>query len=167
MRKNILNKIEKLFEPEMILEYFSFLNEKSSFEVEDNHKLIENLGYFQNTNPDWSIYFSQLAPFFETGMLFKGEVLQSMFYQGQTHDCSDAGMKMNLPPSQVFNIYRADTQAFLKKLKLDTFFDTTKMQCHFVRVDSQLSFVLFSKKAELWNKLLLESFQKSLINYSL
>lgn len=167
MRNLIFNKIEKLFEPEMILEYFSFLSDKTPFEVEDNIKLIENLGYFQNTQPNWSIYFSRLAPFFELGILFKSNLLQTVFYNGNCHDCAEAQIKMKLPQSPIFDIYKTDAHIFLKKIKIHSFFETSKMQCHFVRLQPDLSFVLFSKKAEPWNRLLIESLQKSLINYSL
>lgn len=178
MRNTLLKKIENLFEPEMIFEQFSFLAEKNNnFEIEDNFKLIENIGYFgQSTSSNsriladtvnWTVYFSRLAPFFEFGLLFKNNALDQAFYTGQCHDCSAANVKMTLPTSNVFNVYKTDSKSFLKKIKIHTYFDTTKTVCHFVRVQSDVSFVLFSKKAEPWNKLLIESLQKSLINYSL
>ncbi len=167
MPKSIIKKIEKLFEPEMIFEHFSFLSEKSEFEVEDNFKLIENLGYFQDPQPNWNLFFSRLAPFFEMGLMFNENNLNEVFHNGKTHNCADAGIKINLPQSKIFSIYKTDTQSFLKKIKIHTFFDSSKLTCHYVRVETGISFVLFAKKAEPWNKLQIESLQKSLINYSL
>lgn len=182
MRNSILKKIENLFEPEMIFEQFAFLSEKNNFEVEDNFKLIENIGYFNqykkyelslisqnllDQNVNWNIYFSQLSPFFEFGLLFKNDQINQAFYAGQSHSCSVAQIKIQLPQSPLFNVYKTDSKSFLKKIKIDTFFDTTKSVCHFVRVQSDISFVLLSQKAEPWNKLQIESLQKSLINYAL
>lgn len=167
MSRSIIKKIEKLFEPEMIFEHFSFLSEKSDFEVEDNFKLIENLGYFQDTNPNWTLYFSRLAPFFEMGLLFNERLLNDVFFNGKIHNCTEAQIEMSLPQSKIFNIYTTDAHSFLKKIKIDSFFNTTKLTCHYVRVHPGISFVLFAKKAEPWNKLQIESLQKSLINYSL
>lgn len=172
MKNLILNKIENLFEPEMILENFSFLTEKNSFNVEDNYKLIENLGYFQNAEPNWSVYFSHLTPFFELGLFFQSDAtqahqLQTVFYGGQIHDCSEAKMKVKLPPTPLFDIYKTSANGFLKKIKISSLVDSSKMECHLVRVQNDIAFVVFSKKGDLWNKLLMESFQKSLINYSL
>ncbi len=167
MKNIILNKIENLFEPEMILEHFSFLSEKSSFEVESNHKLIENIGYFQNIDPNWVILFSRLAPFFELGLFFQTDLLQSVFFNGNCHDCSETRIKLKIPPVPLFDVYKTDAKTFLKKIKIDGLVDSSKMQCHLVRVQTDVAFVVFSKKGELWNKMLMESLQKSLINYSL
>ncbi|MBC7752723.1 MAG: hypothetical protein H7Z71_00700 [Moraxellaceae bacterium] len=167
MSKSIIKKIEKLFEPEMIFEHFSFLSEKSEFEIEDNFKLIENLGYFHDTNPNWNLFFSRLAPFFEMGLLFNDKKLNDVFHNGKIHNCAESQIEMALPQSKIFNIYTTDAQAFLKKIKINSFFNGSKLNCHYVRVETGTAFVLFAKKAEPWNKLQIESLQKSLINYSL
>lgn len=167
MSKSIIKKIEKLFEPEMIFEHFSFLSEKSEFEIEDNFKLIENLGYFHDANPNWTLFFSRLTPFFEMGLLFNEKKLNDVFHNGKIHNCADAQIELTLPQSKIFSIYKTDAQAFLKKLKLDTFFNASKLTCHYVRVQPGIAYVLFAKKAEPWNKLQIESLQKALIDYSL
>ncbi len=167
MSKSIIKKIEKLFEPEMIFEHFSFLSEKSEFEIEDNFKLIENLGYFHDTNPNWDLFFSRLAPFFEMGLMFNEKKLNDVFHNGKLHSCTEAQIEMNLPQSQIFNIYTTNAKAFLKRLKIDTFFNGENLTCHYVRVQPGTAFVLLAKKAEPWNKLQIESLQKALINYAL
>ena len=93
--------------------------------------------------------------------------INDVFYNGKIHNCAESGIELNLPQSKIFSIYKTDSLAFLKKIKIHTFFNASKLTCHYVRVQPGIAFVLFAKKAEPWNKLQIESLQKALINYSL
>lgn len=169
MKSSFLNKIEHLFEPEIIQENFPFLSEKkkNAFEYESNFKLLENAGYFKQADDNWDIYFSRLAPFFDFGILFHKNKLKTTIHHGEVYDCSSSEINLKLPQSKPFNIFSTNAKYFLKKIKLDIFFDADKLSCHFVRLNEETCFVLFSQRAEPWNKLLIESLQKSVINYSL
>jgi hypothetical protein len=171
MKQSLINKIENLFEPEMILEQFSFLQEKSNFKTEDHFEWIENISYFKtdndlNNQPDWSIYFSRLMPFFEFGLMFQDEKLFLSFFKGQCHNLTASVIKIKIPASPLFKIYKTDCVKFLKKIKIDHMTHHEKWSCYYIRVSQNIGFVVFTDKAEPWSKLMMESLQKSMINFS-
>lgn len=171
MKQPLLKKLEAIFQNDFIHENFGFLNYKESFPIEDRVHLIENLALFSQDHfadkKNWPLLFSQLSAFFEMGMLFKEKNLADIFFQGKIHNCSSSHLQCTIPNTEIFNIYRTSAKAFLKSLKLDIFFtDNKKMTCLLVRVSEDHTYVLFSEKAEPWLRLLIESLQKTLINYA-
>ncbi len=170
-KNTLLTKIEKLFEPDIIFDQFSFLQESPDFQIEDNFSLIENISYYKAAdtflNPDWCIYFSRLIPFFEFGLLIRQNELSLSFYKGLCHDCAEFKLKINLPQSQFYQILKTDSPSFLKKIKLNHLVQENNWSCYLVRVSQDSFIVLFSEKAEPWNQLMMEALQKSMINFSL
>lgn len=170
MKESFLKKIENLFEPEMILEQFSFLQESIEYKIEDRFEWIENIGLFKTTssnkNPDWNLFFSRLAPFFEFGLLFDSENLKHSFFRGRFHDLTQSEIMIKLPHSPHFEIFKTSSERFLKKIKIDHLLNYEKWSCYYIRATQEISFIVFTEKAEPWNKLMMESLQKAMINFA-
>lgn len=164
-------RIEKIFEHDYIQENFSFLNKLPPFATEDRTELLLNYSRYGTEHKDWAVLFSQLSAFFEMGLLFKhaenkNSVMTQVFYRGETYDCKSAKTNLKLPNSDHFNVYKTSSNALLKKLKLDQFENIKDLSCMMVKVSDEYSYILFSKKADPWLRLLLENLQKTLINYA-
>lgn len=164
-------RIEKIFEHDYIQENFSFLNKLPPFTTEDRSELLLNYSHYPTDHKDWTILFSQLSAFFEMGILFKHSAhkdssMTQMFYRGETYDCKSSKTYLKLPKSDHFNVYKTSSAPLLKKLKLDQFENIKDMSCMMVKVSDEYSYILFSKKADPWLRLLLENLQKTLINYA-
>lgn len=173
MLKNLTKKFEQLFEdPQGHKQHATALEEiKKAFVPSDDNKQIENLSYvFFNPvkKKEIPLLFSQLSSFFEMGFLFeksysgKYHATQMFAYSFQMKKLDSLPL-MQLPQPELFKVLQTNSANFLKKLNISEYDQNNRLGAFLLRISQTETLVLFSRLADPWAKVRLESLQNALM----
>lgn len=181
MFKQLSSKIEYLFDNDL---HFNLAQEPSVVEARKNFVLTENISHLKNlsyvyngeiNSQNIESLFAQLSCFFEVNLLVtrpKPEerykiCLTTLF--GKKIDNLEGWPTLSLPEGKLYTVYRTGGFALLKKLGLQDLDSEKKMTAFLIPLTPRCTLILFTKVAEPWSRLKVETLQDTLmkINFNL
>lgn len=160
--------LEKIFESNN--QDLNLIESSQNFELNPDNSYLENLSYVYNNTVEKNnlpSLFSQLSPYFEIGFLLekqdRSHTTTHMFAYGNLIDLKKKSTTLSLPNSTVFTVLKTSAPAILKKMNMNFLNPQNKLNAFVISVSPQYSFLVFTKLADPWLKLRLESLQSTLM----